>query len=158
MNTFFEHPPDATVTYWAIGSKPFDDISFRAFAQLDFCIVEQDWLDCIQDVYSDRLAVLSSHHFLVISRVCIDIPKTEPRERAAVPDFKACHHVDTALTFASEVHHWMQQLDANDWIDHRDISSFNNSLNEAFPMHLLQLCQHANIKHVVHGLHSIHWI
>ena len=58
--------------------------------------------------------------------------KTEPRERAAVPDFKACHHVDTTLTFASKVHHWMQQLDANDWIDQHDISSFNHSLNEAF--------------------------
>ena len=31
-NTFFEHPPDSTVTFWAIGGKPFAPISVRSFA------------------------------------------------------------------------------------------------------------------------------
>ena len=110
---FFQHSPESTVTYWGIGSTPLANITTRAFAQLDFCIAQQDWIDSIQDVYSDRLAALSSHNFVLISRVRIEIPKTPPRERVAFSDHKACHDVDTALTFASEVDRYMQQLDTN---------------------------------------------
>ena len=128
-NSFFQHSPESTVTYWGIGSTPLASITTRAFAQLDFCIAQQDWIDSIQDVYSDRLAALRSHHFLLISRVRIDIPKTLPRERVAFSDHKACHDVDTVLTFASEVDRYMQQLDANAWLDDHDPCSLNSSLN-----------------------------
>ena len=54
-----------------------------------------------------------------------------PRERVAIPDHKACHDIETALSFATEVDHWMQQLNTNDMLDFHDLSSFSNSLNEA---------------------------
>ena len=119
-NTFFDQAPEFSVTCWAIGSKPLAPIPYRAFAQLDFCLIEQSWLSCVQDVYSDRLAACSSHHFLVISHLCIDIPKMPPRKHEAVPDHEACHKIDFALSFATEAHHWMQQLDANDLLDTTD--------------------------------------
>ena len=93
--------------------------------------MEQGWIDSMHDVYSDKLAALCSHHFLLNSIVRIEIPKTQPRERIAVPDHIACHNIEPALSFAAEVDHWMQQLNANDMLDHHDISSSSDSLNEA---------------------------
>ena len=130
--TFFEHPPDSTVTFWAIGGKPLAPVSVRSFAKLDFCVVQKDWLSAIEDVYSDRTIALSSHHFIVISNVHIDIPKTLLRQRSKRPDYSRCRDPDMALSFASEVHHWMQQLDSNAWIDMNDPNSINESLNGAF--------------------------
>ena len=78
------------------------NISIRAFAQLDFCSARQDWINSIQDMHSVKFAALSSHYFLLSSRVRIDILKTLPRERLAFSDHKACFDVHIALTFTSE--------------------------------------------------------
>ena len=156
-NTFFQHCPESTVTYWGISYTPLANITTRAFAQLDFCIAQQYWIDSIQDVYSDRLAALSSHHFLLISRVRIEIPKTLPRERVAFSDHQACHVVDTALSFASDVDRYMQQLDANAWLDDHDPCSLNNSLNSAlFHASSTTHFERASSQHGAHGFHSTH--
>ena len=68
---------------------------------------------------------------MFISRVRIDIPKTLPRERVAFSDHKACHDVETALTFASVIDRYLQQLDANAWLDDHNPCSLNSSLNAA---------------------------
>ena len=90
-NTFFNHAIENQVTYWGIGATPMAPISHRAFAQLDFCLIQQEWLSCIQDVYSDRSEALSSHHFLVVANLMIDETKTFPRERKYARDVSAYH-------------------------------------------------------------------
>ena len=82
-------------------------------------------------MYNDRLAALSSHHLLLISRFGVAIPKTLPRERVAFSDHKTCYAVDTALTFASDVDRDVQQLNANIWLDDHDLCSLNSYLNAA---------------------------
>ena len=79
------------------------DISHRAFAQLDLCIVEQQWQEPNSDSYSDRSEVLSSHHFVLFTHVRIDIPETQPRHKVSRSDNSACRDPDITFAFANEV-------------------------------------------------------
>ena len=78
---------------------------------------------------SDRFAARGLH---VLSHMCIEIPKTLPQARVAIPDYKACHDIDTALEFAAEVNHWKQQLDSHDLVEDSNPTSFSSSLSDAF--------------------------
>ena len=48
-NTFIEEADEALITFWATGANPMADISHRAFARLDLCMVEQQWQEFIID-------------------------------------------------------------------------------------------------------------
>ena len=39
-NACSQHPPESIATYWGIGSTPLANITTRAFAQLDLCIIQ----------------------------------------------------------------------------------------------------------------------
>ena len=113
-NTMFDHPTNALVTYWGIGSSPMAQISHRNFAQLDLCLVDKRWKDCVLDVRSHRRAPLNSHHFLVVAQLAISIPKTEPRSRRRSLELRDLRDFDCALQFGCEVNHWMEQLNISD--------------------------------------------
>ena len=69
------HDAANQVTYYSLGCAPMDTISAATFAQLDHVVAQQDWLHCVRDVWSDRLAALQSHHFLTLVDLEHDTPK-----------------------------------------------------------------------------------
>ena len=75
-NTLFDHADEFLVMYWGIGSSPMAPISHRNFAQLHLCLIDSCWRDALTDVRSFRHAPLNSHHFLVVAKLAISIPKT----------------------------------------------------------------------------------
>ena len=93
--------------FWAIGVNPMADISHRVFAQLDLCMVEQQWQEFIIHSYSDRSEVLSSHHFVLFTHIRNDIPETQPRHKYPCSYNSACRDPDKAFAFPNEINHWM---------------------------------------------------
>ena len=80
-NTFFEHPPHEQVTYRNLSTAPMDLISPQRFGQIDCLLAPQDSLDYVTDVFSDRMATLSTHHFLRVVDLKLDISKSERRDK-----------------------------------------------------------------------------
>ena len=95
-SVFSQRLLESIFMYWGIVSTLLANITTCAFAQLDFCIAQQYWIDGIQDLDSARVAALRSHYFLLFSRVRIDIQKTLPRERVTFINHKISHDVDIA--------------------------------------------------------------
>ena len=78
-NTFFPQPANKQVTYYNIGAQPSSEIIPANFGQLDFLLVQHDWLACVSQLYSCMDVPLASHHFLVIAELTIQVPKRNTR-------------------------------------------------------------------------------
>ena len=82
------------------------------------------------DISSYREAALSSHHFLVICKLNISIPKTESKPRIERYDYSQLRNHQAASIFA---HNFTRQLASFDnGAGHMDINSRNHSIEEAF--------------------------
>ena len=129
-NILFDHADELLVTYWGIGSSPMAHISHRNFAQLDLCLIDSCWRDAITDVRSLRHAPLNSHHFLVVAKLAVSIPKTESRARRRRHDLSCLRDLDCAMQFSDAVKHWMDQLCNSHAIDCHDICSVDERKSE----------------------------
>ena len=74
-NTFIERPVEEKVTYFDLAAKPKDEISVRYFTELDHVLAQRDWMHKVLHVKSVRDAALQSHHFLVLVKLDLWIPK-----------------------------------------------------------------------------------
>ena len=81
-NTFFPQPANKQVTYYNIGAQPSSEIIPANFGQLDFLLVQHDWLACVSQLYSCMDVPLASHHFLVIAELTIQVPKRNTRNHS----------------------------------------------------------------------------
>ena len=91
VNTAFSHDASKLVTYYDIGSHPTSALDHKNFGQLDFILVGTEWLDSVQDAYSDRNVGFSSHHFPVLMDIRSTIPKmniTRRQVRLGVQELK----------------------------------------------------------------------
>ena len=88
-NTLTAHPPEKLVTYHGLGVAPLDPVTHHRFAQLDHILIPHSWIPSIVTVFSDRSAALSTHHFLQIAELDIQISKRQASKH------KATKNIDT---------------------------------------------------------------
>ena len=74
-NTFFDRFPENLVTYRELATQPMETISPSKFAQLNFVLCEQQWKHKVIDIETWRTLSLASHHFPLLCRLDVDIPK-----------------------------------------------------------------------------------
>ena len=60
-NTFYDRPVEEMVTYRELATKPKDEITTSAFAELDFLLVEQAWSHKILSIRPCSNIALASH-------------------------------------------------------------------------------------------------
>ena len=79
-NTIFEQSPGNQVTYYELSSHRNAEFTYSNFAQIDFFLMENDFINSLQDVWSDKSIALRPHHFLVLASFSISIPKVEKKQ------------------------------------------------------------------------------
>ena len=131
-HTWFDKRIGDQIYFYAIGASPIKHINHKTFPQLDFCLCPFDWQSKILDVYSSRADALASYHFLVISRVCLDVLRVAVVKQKVPYNVKMCREPSTALLFAHEFDSWFQQIDDCVHIDSTNIDSIDKCLQEAF--------------------------
>ena len=101
-------------------------------AQLNFCLCPRDWQSNILDVFSSREVALASHHFLVSTVVCLNVPRVAVAKKKAPFDAKMCSDHTIAMSFAHEFDSWLQQVENCGHFDSTNIDAVDQSLQEAF--------------------------
>ena len=74
-NAFFNHEPRKQVTCYDIGSNPGSALTWKHFRQIEMVLVSHDWLDTLTQLFSCMEHVLALHHFLVLAKLSIQVPK-----------------------------------------------------------------------------------
>ena len=111
-NTLVVEPPERQVTYFDLSAAPMDSVSSTSFAQLDLFLLPQGWASRVKSIFSLREAALASHHFLVVCRLQVTVPKilqaARPTKCLAWDQLRNCAN---ARTFAE---HFDEALRAGD--------------------------------------------
>ena len=76
-NTYYELADDQLVTYRNLGVKPFSDVIFPNFAQLDYVLMPEEWRHVVSQLSSTRNAQLHSQHFLLFGIFDVEVAKDE---------------------------------------------------------------------------------
>jgi len=112
-NTFFDKSLSEKVTYYDDGRNALDLVSLTGFAKLDILLVNKDWAHLVVDVRSECRAPIPSHHFLVMARLALEVPKADCL-RTARFDATALRSQPVAQRFAQKFRQHM---------DHHNVSS-----------------------------------
>ena len=99
-NTFFETPDTEQVTCYNVGSKPKDAVQWKSHSQIDFVIVPRAWVHTIEDVRSDMSQALASHHFLLVTKLRLHMPKSVDARSPKRPQVSALRETSCANRFA----------------------------------------------------------
>ena len=83
-NTFFDNSLEETVTCYNVGQTEREAISWQSHSQIDHALCSEDWLQCVGAASSNRRLPLSSHHYPIVLRLILAVPKktTEARTQA----------------------------------------------------------------------------
>ena len=81
---------------------------------------------------SDRVRDNDRDPFLVISHVCLDVPRVAVVKQTKSYDIKMCRDHSSALRFAHELDSWLRQIDDCGYIDPTNTDSIDKYLQDAF--------------------------
>lgn len=99
-NTFFNEPPERRVTCYSIGSQAMEPINGNSHSQIDFLLVPKDFMYNVEAVFSQREVSLASHHFPLITRLQISVPKLHKVHGPGLPLRSALRDPEMANRFA----------------------------------------------------------
>ena len=130
-NTFFQQEMSNLATYYELASNLCMPVSSSTHAQIDFILCENRWLNQILDVWSDRSVALSSHHFILLGKLNIEITKTVKKEKRAKYDFSYLHTEinkrNFALSFSNYCRSYKHQVE-----EIVELNQLNTLINENF--------------------------
>eukprot|EP00959_Pyramimonas_sp_CCMP1952_P039504 826692-Pyramimonas_sp.AAC.1 len=68
----------------------FPELTARKFADIDRVLAQRDRQEAARAMYSDKGISITSHHFLVVAGLDIDIPGTPPKSNGPTIDMASC--------------------------------------------------------------------
>ena len=99
--------------------------------QIDFALVPSDFLDRVETVFSQRGAAIASHHFLLVTKLHVSIPKKFLDTAAGKPLRSALGDVEVANRFSALFNEIMEQKFDNAE-DPNNVTLFNAQMIDGF--------------------------
>ena len=114
-NTFVPNEPSQQVTYYEVGSTPASPITETTFAMLDIVLVPVDSMWKVRYLHSDPLAAMSTHHFPVTVRLCVEQARRNTPASRPKYDFSALSETRVRDAFLHCVSSLRHDETAEEW-------------------------------------------